>query len=1191
MGKSVLYKYSNLLNHKLNTIASSSPSINDLLLSISHVSPETSRKFLRYSCLKPEHVLEILLGFQLGGGNFPFDAKIVDSLWEIFKRVVYKNEGFKHLPRSCEVMASMLIGAGMLREVELLLSSMENQGISLASDEILSGIIEGYVNAGELEKALLIYDKMNGHHLVPSLSCYRALLDHSMEKRKAIVAIRIYEDLVEVGFEFGDVEARNLEILIKFLCQDRKIKEARKLIKKIVGTGWQPSTAVLSEVADVYCEKKDFEDLLSFFVDMRSLPDILVCNKIIFSLCGHFGVDRAHSFLWELENLGFKPNEITFGIFISWSCLDGKLRDSFVYLSEILHRGLRPDRHSYNAVISGLFKAGIEEHARDVFGEMIDNGVEPDLATFRALLAGYSKARWFNEVKHMISEMVNRGLISMSPLEDPISKAFAILGLSPSTVKVKRDNDIKNFRTEFVDELGNGLYLDTNLEEFENAVTGVLEESLIPDFNLLVMRQCDLKNVEGALLLVDEMVQWGQTLSIPVLNVLVRLLCKSKSHIKGIHGLLDKLPGLFSQLDHKTLNLLLQSLSKKGFTEKCRLLVDEMHRRHLPITNATYNALLVGFCITGRLSDVLHCWDLSRKGNWLPEWKHFLTILDWLCQKRMVKELLELFDIMLASYPNLRMQVCDMFSEKLCSAGFTSLMHILVNELKQHYFELDHAIYSHLIKGYCLEKRFSEALMVFVTMQGDNFSLSSDALLLLVPKLCKANRTENVTALKDTYLRDHPSSLLPLYTALIDGFCGAGKITKADFFFSELILKNVVPTDGIYNTLLQSHCQNSDMKRVKELLCIMIRRSINFSVSSYRELIRVMCRKEMFHSALGLKRVMLVDDVKFSCSIMYNILIFYLFIRGNCSLVDSLLDELQETGLQHDQVGYNFLIYGFSICKDMSRSMKYLNDMVSKGLKPSNRSLRSVMRYLCSNGQVENALQLSNLIDSRGWIQCSTVQHILLESLLSHGEIHHAERFLAQIMEKCLIPDIINYENLIKKFCHCGRIVTAVNLLDQMLMKRSIPDSTTYDCIVQSFCSHNNLNRAMDFYNEMLERKLNPSICTWDALIEKLCVNGWTTESESVLITMVKVGETPTRKMYSCMIDRYRFENNLSKASELLKTMQKHGYEPDFTIQWSLISSLSHLSDRGSSDTRGFLSKLLLDSGFTSESGAKSKLR
>lgn len=77
----------------------------------------------------------------------------------------------------------------------------------------------------------------------------------------------------------------------------------------------------------------------------------------------------------------------------------------------------------------------------------------------------------------------------------------------------------------------------------------------------------------------------------------------------------------------------------------------------------------------------------------------------------------------------------------------------------------------------------------------------SDVFLLLVFKLCKVNRIENVIVLKDIYFRDYFFFLLLLYIVFIDGFCGVGKITKVDFFFSELILKNVVLIDGIYNIL------------------------------------------------------------------------------------------------------------------------------------------------------------------------------------------------------------------------------------------------------------------------------------------------------------------------------------------------------------------------------------------------------
>lgn len=1190
--QSVICKCSSRFNHKVDSLTASSASLDELLLSISHVSPETCRKFLRVSDLRPEKVLEILLGFELGVKNLLYDARIVGSLWEIFKRAADRNEGFKPLPQSCEVIASMLMGARMLREVESLLSTMETQGVLLACDEICSSLIEGYVHAGELERAILMYDRMRGKGLVPSSSCYCALIDILTKEHNADYVLNIYEDLVEMGLGFGDVEAMNFEILIAFLCRHGKIKEARKLLKRMVSTGCLLNEVVLREVADAYCEKKDFDDLLGFFIEMKCVPDVLVGNKIIFSLCSHFGTKRAHSFFWELENLGFRPNEITFGIFIGWSCNQGKLRDAFVYMSEIFSRGLKPDTHSYNALISGLCKVGMEDHAGAILNEMTDNGIKPNLATFTTLLAGYSKARRFNEVKLMMSEMINYGFTFTSPVEDPILKAFSILGFNPSDVKVRRDNDARNYRTEFIDELGNGLYLDTNLDVFEKTLAGILEESLIPDFDLLVTRQCNQKNAKQALLLVDEMVQWGQELSVPVLSELVKLLCESSCYVKAIPGLLDKNLPLFVRLDHETLNLLVQAMSKNGFVDKCRLLLDEMDRRNLPITNATCTALMVGFCKVGRMNDIFHCWDVLRKGSWIPEWKDFVTILNCLCQRRMLEKLLELFSIMLVAKPDKRMQVCDIFLESLCGSGMTDVGHVLVNELLRQHFELNNSIYNHLIKGYFQEKRLSEALMVFHAIQNAKLIISSDTLLQLATTLCQNNRVEDAAALKDTCLRAHSSSSISLYTALINGFCRAGKIAEADTLFTELPSEYVAPNHEIYNALLQGHCQAIDLRTVKGLLCVMIRRRLTFSVRSYSSLLNLMCTKGMLHSACGLKTLMLVES-KFSSSITYNILIFYLFKMGKIFLVDAVLEEMAETGQQLDQVGYNFLINGFSICKDLPRSVKYLNTMISKGLKPNNRSLRAVVKYLCRNGHMQDAVELSKQMELRGWVHSSSLQHAFVEGLLSHGKIHEAQRFLGRIQEKDLMPSMINYENLIRKFCCYESLETAVNLLDQMLKKRSIPDSATYDCIVQSFCTCNGLDRAMDFYNEMLARNLKPSKGTWGALIEKFCVSGRTSEAEALLVSMVQLGESPTKQMYSSIIERYRLENNISKASELLQKMQQHGYQPDFTIQWSLISSLKSLTDqKARTGTQGFLSKLLHDSGwFPSGANTKSNLR
>ncbi|KAJ0042936.1 hypothetical protein Pint_19194 [Pistacia integerrima] len=428
VAKSVLLKCSHLLEGKKDIKSGASASLKGLLLDLSDAVPETTRKFLRVLELKPEHVLEILLGFQY----------------------------------ECEK-----VGYERGKEVEYLVLAMDGEGVLLNGNEIFGKLIEGCISIGELERAVLVFDRMRGRGLVPSLSCYRVFIDHLVEMKRTQLAFQRRKD-------------------------SRVEKSCSEGSGLRVGAKW----FLLNEIACGYCEKKDFEDLLSFFIEMKCAPDILTGNKTVHTLCCIFGVDRADFFMQELECLGFRPDEITFGILIGWSCREGNLR-------------------------KGMWK-----HANDILDEMVNNGTHPTLSIYRLLLAGYCKARQFDEARVTISEMAKLGFIELSSLEDPLSKAFEILGLNPLTVRLRRDNDVGFSKTEFFDNLGNGLYLDTDQDEFDKRVTKILEDSMIPDFNSLVMVECAHRNLKAAQLLVNEMDQVGSR------TVFVRLLSISEGSVR-----------------------------------------------------------------------------------------------------------------------------------------------------------------------------------------------------------------------------------------------------------------------------------------------------------------------------------------------------------------------------------------------------------------------------------------------------------------------------------------------------------------------------------------------------------------------------------------------------------------------------------------------------------------------------------
>ncbi|KAI4352552.1 hypothetical protein L6164_006791 [Bauhinia variegata] len=1077
-------------------------------------------------------------------------------------------------------MASMLVQVKLLSEAELLLSTFGSGGISLDCHEIFKSLIEGYVDLGELERAISVYDQMRNRGMFPSRSCYCVLLDLLVQMKRIQPAFRISLDIVELGVPLSGGEKYALENVVRILCRYGKIQEARSLVKKVLPLNSEVSNLVLDEIVIGYCEKKDFEDLLSFFVEVKRAPTVMAANRVINSLCSCYGVDRAGMFMQELENIGFIPDEITYGILIGWNCREGKLKTAMSYLSVMLSKDCEPLIYTYNALISGLLKIGMSKHARNILDEMIDRGMMPDISTFRVLIAGYCKARRFDEVKMLINEMASRGLIEISILEDPLSKAFLIIGLNPLAVRLKRDNDVRLSNTEFFDDIGNGLYLDTDLDEYENHITWVLEDSMVPNFNSSIRKESIDNNLKTALVFVEEMLLWGQELLLPNLSELVRQLCSSRSQIKEVSKLLEKMPWLAHKLDEETLSLVVQAYSRKGLLHNAKAILDEMLQRQLCIKNEAYTALLMSLWKKGKMRDVRNYWDIALSNKWLPSLESFKHLLHSICHRKMLKEAFQFLEIMLLSYPYSRFDICRIFLDVLSDTGFTGATLVFLEQLN-HSLVLDHTDYNNLIRGFCNEGKLSEALIILDGMLDKNSVPSLEVSVLLIDKLFKAGIYDKAIAFKDIILKERPQLSPAAYRTLICGFCNLGKVEQADTLFKDMLSKGLmIPDAELCNILIQGHCKANNFRKVGELLGVAIRKSLDVSISSYRNLVQAMCTKGGVLFALSLKNLMLARST-FDGLVFYNILIFYLFSCGKSYLVNKTLEEMEEKNVVLNEVTYNFLVNGFMQCKDLSSSVHYMTTMIGKELRPSNRNMRRVISSLCSIGELQKALELSQAMELRGWIHGSTIQNSITEALLSRGKLQEAENILNRLAERSLIPDSINYDHLIKCFCRYGRLNKAVHLMNMMLKKQNVPSSTSYDSLICGFCSQNELDRAWDFYSEVSCRSLKPKINTLEMLVHSFCQHGRTGQAEQFLVDMIEEGETPTRKMFVSVINNYRMENNLRKASKLMKAMQQHDYKPDFETQWSLISNLSSVKGKETDNSsKGFLAELLSRSGF-----------
>lgn len=760
--------------------------------------------------IKPEDVHEILVGFEYRNAKSEIEVKRVESLWGFFKWAGKQFREFEHLPCSCKIMASMLVQAGFYGEVENLLSRRECQGFLLDCKEIFSDLIEGYVREFELDRAVLTYERMRSLGLVPSMASYQALLRYLIEVDGGQLIYHVYEDMINVGMG-GSVEEKWIhENVIQLLCVDGRVQEARDLYRKVASFGFKPSDLVVDAIIRGYCDKKDYADLLSFFADMRVVPDVIRGNKILSSLCKDFGVEEASIFLQDLEELGFCPNEISVGILIGSSCREGRLKNAFFYMSDIVSSGLKPHVYSYNAILSGIFKEGMWLHARDILIEMKDMGVTPDLSTYKVLLAGFCKARQFDEVKAIVYEMLDCDIVKLSSLEEPLAKGFKLVGLGQLNVKIRRDNDKGLSKAEFFDKLGNGLYLDTDLDEYEKIVSQVLNDAMMPDFNSYIMEKSESPDTKDTLLMVDEMTKWGQELSLPALCSLFCCLARAPFGVKVINHHLEVMSKSTYHLDESTLNILVQANCKNGFTFRARTILDGMVRRGYTVNNSTYSALLFDACKKGDLMSLRSILKLASKSNWSLEVKDGKPILRYMFKNKLFDEALELFETMPFISSN---DISDIIEAVIY------LDRIVSKDLIPDHIKYDHSI----------------------------------------QQLCRHGRLDKAVDLLNVMLQRRSPPESTSYDSIIQGFCNGQKLDAALNFHTEMMYRGLKPSTVTWDALIRSLSEHSRLGEAEDLLRSMVqlgetpsRETFDCVISGYRseknasktsELLKVMQQK------------------------------------------------------------------------------------------------------------------------------------------------------------------------------------------------------------------------------------------------------------------------------------------------------------------------------------------------------------
>ncbi|KAL1566489.1 pentatricopeptide repeat-containing protein-like protein [Salvia divinorum] len=155
--------------------------------------------------------------------------------------------------------------------------------------------------------------------------------------------------------------------------------------------------------------------------------------------------------------------------------------------------------------------------------------------------------------------------------------------------------------------------------------------------------------------------------------------------------------------------------------------------------------------------------------------------------------------------------------------------------------------------------------------------------------------------------------------------------------------------------------------------------------------------------------------------------------------------------------GHNAMAIDLYLEGKFAEAGKVLEEMQTKGFKPSLLMYEAKIAALLEAGKVDEAMHVAN----KEMLENNCVPTLWLHNMVIRGLCNTREstRAMSEMLEKMLInaywPGEETYNKIIKGLCLMGKTYRAVMLLEEMISQAKIPQISVWYSIVSTVCCEN----------------------------------------------------------------------------------------------------------------------------------------
>ncbi|KAL6124123.1 hypothetical protein ACLB2K_076638 [Fragaria x ananassa] len=409
-------------------------------------------------------------------------------------------------------------------------------------------LIRSLERGGMEEEGLVVFKELDSE--LKSTHIRNVVIKMLVNMRRVDDALKVLDEMLDSEAQFR-VDEITADIVIGSLLG--KEKKGGVLVRRRLWV-WNGK---VSRAWDVLCD----------VMKMGGCVEAASCNAVLTALGKSNDFKRMGEVMVKMEEIGIKPNLITFDLFVNHLCKSRRI-DAALEVFEKMIVGVegvsaKPDVIIiYNTLIDELCKVGRPQEGLSLMEKMrSQDGCAPNTVTYSCLIGGFNKVGDIDRGLELFEKMKEEGI-----------------PLNVVTLNTLLDGLCRHGR------------LNAALEFFNEMQRDGLKGNAV-SYTILISSFCDVNNISKAMELFDQMLSAECPTDVRVYHCLISCLSLA-GMIEDASFVVSKLKEAGFSMDTVSYNVMIKRFSGKNMPDKIHQMIEEMEASRVKPDSVTYNTLL-----------------------------------------------------------------------------------------------------------------------------------------------------------------------------------------------------------------------------------------------------------------------------------------------------------------------------------------------------------------------------------------------------------------------------------------------------------------------------------------------------------------------------------------------------------------------------------------------------------------------